>query len=234
MKRFLEPEILDSLPPSDPRALHSRRDLEKINGLMGNHRTMARALKRHFRFFSKDQLHIVDLGGGDGSFSARVLARLAGTEKQGTLTIVDRNPSLATGVQETCKRAGWDVHLEKGDVFDILEKSSLASPDAIIANLFLHHFEAKELSRLFKLIQGKTRLFVATEPRRSFFSLLSGYCLGLIGCNDVTRHDAIVSIRAGFADHDLSRLWNGRAGWHLTEAPAGPFTHLFQAGMKGQ
>ena len=50
----------------------------------------------------------------------------------------------------------------------------------------------------------------------------------LIGCNDVTRHDAVVSVRAGFTNRELSALWTA-SGWKLEERAAPPFSHLFVA-----
>jgi hypothetical protein len=52
--------------------------------------------------------------------------------------------------------------------------------------------------------------------------------LGAIGCNDVTRHDAVASVRAGFRDGQLSALWPA-GPWKLTERGAGLFSHLFVA-----
>jgi len=52
--------------------------------------------------------------------------------------------------------------------------------------------------------------------------------MGLMGCNAVTRHDARVSVRAGFRDDELSRLWPS-GGWTLEERGAPPFSHLFVA-----
>jgi len=46
MPRILEPEILDSLPPDHPDALHNRRDLRLTNRLAGNFRWFARTLPR--------------------------------------------------------------------------------------------------------------------------------------------------------------------------------------------
>ena len=45
MKRIIEPELLDTLPPDDPRAVRSRRDLRRVNAWMRNHAIMARALQ---------------------------------------------------------------------------------------------------------------------------------------------------------------------------------------------
>ena len=53
--------------------------------------------------------------------------------------------------------------------------------------------------------------------------------LRLIGCNDVTRHAAKISVRAGFTENELSALWPSDSGWRLTERPAGQFTHCFVA-----
>jgi hypothetical protein len=64
------------------------------------------------------------------------------------------------------------------------------------------------------------------DPRRSARSLLFSRLLWVIGCNQVTRHDAVVSIRAGF---ELSRLWPADQSWTLQENPAGWFSHLFVA-----
>ena len=45
MKRIVEPELLDTLSPGDPRAAGSRRDLRRLNAWMRNHAIMANALQ---------------------------------------------------------------------------------------------------------------------------------------------------------------------------------------------
>jgi hypothetical protein len=45
----------------------------------------------------------------------------------------------------------------------------------------------------------------------------------------VTRHDAVVSVRAGFSGRELSQLWPRAPGWRLDERPQAPFSHLFTA-----
>ena len=99
--------------------------------------------------------------------------------------------------------------------------------DAVLANLFLHHFE----KRLPELLAGAAQaapLFVATEPRRDAFTLAASRMVGLVGANAVTRHDALASVRAGFAGRELTALWP-RDGWTTEERRAGPFSHLFSA-----
>ena len=101
--------------------------------------------------------------------------------------------------------------------------------DAMVANLFLHHFEDDQLTGLLRAASTHARLFVAIEPRRSALGLLFSRLLWCIGCNGVTRHDAVISVRAGFVGSELSKLWPGGPGWRLEERRGGWFSHLFIA-----
>src|SRR5688572_31345767 len=72
MKRVVVPELLDSLPASDPGAIASRRDLRMLNGIMGNFRWLERKLAETVR----DDDLIVEIGAGDGGLARRVCARM--------------------------------------------------------------------------------------------------------------------------------------------------------------
>jgi hypothetical protein len=82
---------------------------------------------------------------------------------------------------------------------------------------------------LLRAVARQARIFIAIEPHRSERSLLFSRLLWLIGCNRVTRHDALVSVRAGFAGRELSRLWPAGQSWMLQERSAGWFSQLFIA-----
>jgi hypothetical protein len=73
-------------------------------------------------------------------------------------------------------------------------------------------------------------VFVACEPRRSALALGASRLVGLIGCNEVTRYDAPISVRAGFAGRELSGLWPAGGAWQLREGARGLFSHCFVAG----
>ncbi len=167
--RRVQPEWLDELPADDPRARRSRRDLARINALMGNAALVADEFAAH----------------------------------------------------------GWRAKAIEADVFDWLRET--AAVDAIVANLFLHHFEPPRLAEMLALAAVRARVFVACEPRRSAFALNGARLLGLAGCNDVSRHDAVVSVRAGFRDGELASLWPKDAAWELREGARGLFSHVFVA-----
>jgi SAM-dependent methyltransferase len=216
--RRLEPEWLDELPAEDPRARRSRSDLRRVNAIMGNARIVAGALAAAPR-------SVVDLGAGDGAFALRLARALSRPPVQ--VTLVDRQHIVSPRTLRAFESMGTRVEIAQHDVFEWLERAPTIS-DAIVANLFLHHFEDEPLARLLSLAARRTSTFVACEPRRSSLALAGARLLGAIGCNDVTRHDAAVSVRAGFRDAELSRLWPAGA-WTLREERRGGFSHLFAA-----
>jgi hypothetical protein len=223
-RRYLQPEILDELPADDPRAIQSRRDLQKVNTFMGHTSAVMRAL----RAAPAPPRLVVELGTGDGTFLLRIARRLGAPRGMRAL-LVDRRPSLSAATLQGFTAAGWDIEICESDVFEWLCRPEPETSDVTIANLFLHHFREGELAHLLNLAAQQTKRFVACEPRRSHMALAGASMLGLIGCNDVTRHDADVSVRAGFRDRELTVLWPPDAGWHVTERRSGLFSHAFFA-----
>lgn len=221
MGRVLTTEILDILPPEDPRAARSRRDLMLINAMMCQSTIMAGALSA----FSAPKL-IVDLGGGDGRLMLKVARRLAERWPGVTLMVADRRPVVSVETRACFARLGWRCESLTGDV---LETLPLVRPDIITANLFLHHLGDAGLAQLLALVARQAKGFVACEPRRSSFALLGARMVFALGANDVTRHDAVASVRAGFLGRELSGLWPAGPNWQLGEHGVFPFTHLFHA-----
>ncbi|HSS27289.1 MAG TPA: methyltransferase domain-containing protein, partial [Usitatibacter sp.] len=200
--RTVEPEWLDTLAPEDPRAQRSRRDLARLNAIMRNAGIVARELR------GIAVSRIAEIGAGDGAFAVRLAGQLAG---KGSFVLLDRQPAALPA-----PRDGWRFEAAVRDAIDWLEDESTGSFDAIVANLFLHHFEDETLARLLAAIARRTPRFVACEPRRSALSLGASRLVGFVGCNDVTRHDAVASVRAGFRGDEISRLWR-TAGWRRQE-----------------
>jgi len=227
MERVVEPEWLDELPTSDSRASRSRRDLRRINAVMGNASRMAASLGRVKG--TGEIHHLVELGAGDGSFALSLARRLSSAGQLREVTLVDQAAFANGNAQGEFAKLGCALNVTQADVFDWLVGAR--SVDVIVANLFLHHFREQPLRKLLRLVASRSQVFVACEPRRSSMSLTGSRLVGLIGCNDVTRHDAVVSVRAGFSGHELSRLWPEHPEWILEERPAGVFSHLFVARM---
>jgi hypothetical protein len=227
MKRKVEPEILDDLRPSDHRAIGSRQDLQRLNVWMGQARIMARVLTGTFT--QRPPRSIVELGAGDGTQLLRLARRIAHRWHPLRVVMVDRHQLVSSRTKAEFKSLSWDVESVEMDVFDWLRRPKPERTDLTIANLFLHHFKDGRLRKLLCHTARQTGFFLTCEPRRDKFSFCGASLVGVIGCNGVTRHDAKASVRAGFAENELSALWPAGKLWKLTERQAGLFTHCFLA-----
>ena len=198
MQRRVDPEILDELPPEDPEAIRSRRDLRRLNAIMGSHRWLARRIRE----FRPQPWRVLELGAGDGSLGARLARRS------------HLDPQLLIGLDLAPRPAAWP------EPAAWIQDNVLTAPwlpaEVIIANLFLHHFDTAELATIGKHITESCQLLLCSEPARRRLHLWQGKfpaLMGLIG--RVTRHDMPVSIRAGFIHRELPEFL-GIQDWKIS------------------
>ncbi len=225
--RTIEPEWLDELAPDDPRAMRSRRDLRRINALMTNSTLVARELGRAFP--ANAPRAIAEIGAGDGHFMLRVAEKISPPWRAVDVILLDQQSLVSAATNGKFAAMEWQARPVAADVFAWLAQSREPMFDVIVANLFLHHFDAAKLTELLLLIARRTRVLIACEPARSGRALLGSHLLGVVGCNDVSRHDAVVSVRAGFKNQELSGLWPAGSAWTLREHARGLFSHCFVA-----
>ena len=193
MRRTVEPEILDGLLADDPEAVRSRRDLRRINVLMGNLTWMQRAMRKLPEGGGRC---LVEIGAGEGGLLERVRDDFDSV----------RGVDLAPRPAGLSAEIGWI----QGDVFEYLGEG-----DLLAANLFLHHFKDGRLRELGERVR-KFKALCFSEPRRSRWAILEGYAL-VPFVNRVTRHDMMVSVRAGFVRGELPELLGLGAGWEVRE-----------------
>jgi hypothetical protein len=104
------------------------------------------------------------------------------------------------------------VSWKQGDLFAV----DAPLTGVLVATLFLHHFVAEDLARLGRRLAG-AEVLAFVEPLRSRLALAEGYALvPFVG--KVTRHDMIVSIRAGFVPGELPRWLGLGEEWQVQEA----------------
>ena len=195
MLRTVQPEWLDSLPGDHPDARHSRRDLRLTNFAMGNFRWFRRTLPSLVRPGDR----VLELGAGGGELA------------QGLRPWVSHYAGL-----DRCPRpAHWPITWE----WHRADLRSFAHFDAypvVLGNLVFHHFTASELRALGSAFNRQARLVLASEPaRRGRYQTLFDAGATLLGGNHVTRHDARVSIAAGFLGDELpAALGLDAHDWH--------------------
>ena len=232
MLRLVAAETLDGLDAQDPAATRSRRDLRRIHRAMGTRSILLGGLADLRRAWRGAELHLLELGAGDGTLMLGVAKALARSGVRAELTLLDRQRCVDRSTLEAYARVGWSALVRTCDVTEwISDQDEGASTwDAIVANLFLHHFKDDGLAALLAAVATRSDRFFACEPRRDWFALAASHLVGALGANVVTREDAVLSVKAGFAGSELSALWpTPRGEWQLHEYRAGLFSHCLQA-----
>ena len=242
MHRIVTDEVLDGLSEDEPAAMRSRRDLQRIHRMMGTRSILFKALRTLCASSAQGApLRVLELGAGDGSLMLGVARALKGEWPAVELTLLDRQRLVTSETLASYTRLGWAAKSLVVDVFEWADSpfigvNGLTQPgkssywDVIVTNLFLHHFEGRALAQILAAIALRTGRFFACEPHRARLALAGSHLLGAIGANAVTREDAVLSVRAGFRDQEISALWpQVDAGWTLHEYSAGLFSHCFRA-----
>ena len=230
MPRIVQPELLDLLPPNDPKALGSRQDLRRLNRIMGHVKIMAQQLEA---LPSVKPFQLIDLGGSDGTFLLEVAEKLGRRNPAALVqaTLVDRSPVMPPDMVERFAKFNWQLRAVTADALDFL-RDAFAEVDVMIVNLLLHQFDDESLRELLALASQRTRRFIAVEPERGGAPRFLSGLVGLIGCNSVTRHDACVSVEAGFCGRELTAFWPKGPHWKIEERRVGWVNHIFVAQRK--
>ena len=196
MRRTLQAELLDLLPPGHPDALHCRRDLRLINRIMGNHRWFARALPP---LLTPGEVAL-ELGAGDGVLGLQLAARGVAID----------------GLDLWPRPAGWP-NARTWHSGDLRAFQGYAAYPVVIGNLIFHQLSENELAELGSVLRQSARAIVACEPaRHRFFQALLAVFGPILGAAAITRHDGRVSIAAGFQREELPQALGLEAEkWHI-------------------
>lgn len=221
-------EHLDHLPPGNPQARRSRRDLRRVHRAM-NSVSILRSAVNGLRLGAPPR-RVLELGAGDGSWLLRLAGALRPPWTGVEVTLLDRHNLVSAATRRAYRQLDWEVTVICTDALSWAREPAVERYDLCIATLFLHHFEPAPLSVLLHAIAARTDAFVCGEPRRDLVGRLASASIGLIGANRITREDALISVAAGFRGQELSTLWAPVTGqWSVAEFRALPFMHCFAA-----
>jgi SAM-dependent methyltransferase len=243
--RRVLPELLDTLPSQDPMAVQARLDLRTVHRAMGTRRILQRAFAE-LQQPTGGTVRVLEIGAGDGRQLLEVARRMQPRWPDVQLTLLDQQALLSPQTQQAYRDLGWKVQACVGDALDRAlwrpdpACASVRRWDLVLSNLFLHHFSDAPLRALLADLAASTNCLLACEPRRAPLARVGSHLVGLLGVNQVTRTDAVLSVQAGFRAQELSALWPdaGRAGtagavWQLHDYPAGLFSQVFVAKRLG-
>ncbi len=194
MLRACLPELLDSLPPDHPDALHSRRDLRLINRLMRNQAWFESVLPPLLR----DDDCVLEVGAGMGELGLRLGAR-----------------GVAVDGLDLWPRPGAWPPDRAWHRSDLRSFTDFAPYPVVIGNLIFHQFSDADLGEIGARLRPTARVILACEPaRRRLGQIATSALLPFLGINHVTQHDARVSMQAGFRGDELpARLGLNDGQW---------------------
>lgn len=184
-ERRCTPELLDVLAPDAPEARVSRRELRRLNTLMGTPPWFERTL----RHASNHRARGLEIGAGDGALAHRLAS----------LVHID---GLDLAPRPAAFPAGHAWHQ-----LDVRAFRNWHDYSIVFGNLVWHHFSDGDLRRIGAAFAPHARCFLASEPHRSAWARwLFRVSARLLRLSLVTRHDGAVSIAAGFRGDELPRL----------------------------
>ena len=163
---------------------------------MQNHRW----LEQRAKSLRQPGWRILEIGAGDGTLGKRLM-QLGAVE-----------PSALTGVDLAHRPPDWPEGAQW------LQRDVLSDPlpeaEVVIANLFLHHFEADALQKLGRRLPQSCRVLLCSEPARRWLHLWQSKLLLTLPISGVTRHDMPASIHAGFLNDELPKFL-GISDWKV-------------------
>ncbi len=228
MHRRVHSEKKDARPGLPSVTLSARRQLQWLNGLMGNFRWLRRVLAQEVK--SKDRL--LELEASEGELGFALLKDFAPPPPKGfhPLTPIPFPPTLCesggvltwegtpffespplspiidyTGQSNTPRPPNWPPtwHWRRMDILDLEE---FANYSVILSNFSLYALNNDQLGTLGKKLHTGPRLLLFNEPHRSHkLHTLMGYAHA-VNLYPKIIHQAKVSLESGFVGDELPKL----------------------------
>lgn len=197
-QRRLSPEFMDD--PAIPRTVLARhlRFIRAVNRYLGGAGAALRYLRRWSQALPRDHvIRILDVATGSADIPLAMVkwARRAGRTVH--ITAIDRHPTtLALAAEHIGARS--EIQLLPCDALRLDEQFPDGSFDFAHAGMFLHHLRDQDaITVLASMNRLSRRGLIWNDLVRSRSALLGAQLL-TIGLPAELKHDAVVSVEAGF------------------------------------
>lgn len=203
MQRRLSPELMDA--PDAPRKTlaDALAYLRWVNRRLGGVRALVANLERWSVSWPKGrEITLLDVGTGSGDIPLEAVrwARSRGFSLRATG--IDNHATTVELARDYCKDEPG-VEILQANALDLRTRFATRQFDYVHAGLFLHHL--RDLSVL-QVLAGMERVarvgVVWSDLHRSRFHRVMVNAF-LIGANEMVRHDARVSVEAGFTRREV-------------------------------
>jgi SAM-dependent methyltransferase len=198
MGRTLTPERMDApdAPREELRAALGY--LRFVNRRLGGSKALIRCLERFSPRWPRDRaVTLLDVGAGSGDVAqaARAWAAQRGFDLR--VTVVDQHVETVRVARE---RVGGDAGIEvvEADALTLTDRFAVGSFDYAHAGLFLHHLNDVQALTMLRVMDRLTRAGVIWSDLVRSRVMEAAVALSIRGQAPMVRHDAVVSVQAGF------------------------------------
>lgn len=203
MRRTLTSEFMDDPGASREDLDASLRFIRAVNARLGGSRALIGHLKRWSRRWPADRpVTLLDIatGSADIPLAARQWATGAGFDLR--ITAIDKHETTLSLAREHVADADG-IELVCADALRLADRFEPGSFDYVHAGMFVHHLPDIEALTMLRIMDRLARTgLVWNDLVRSRLGV-GVIRLLTIGRNEMVRHDALVSVRAGFTPRDV-------------------------------
>ena len=197
-------ELLDAATLDDAALRRNLRDIRRINALLGWTRFAVRALGHDIRAHHPQGFSLIDVAAGSADIPLALARWAARAGIAARIVATDLAPQIVRiATEQTAQMPSISVQQ-----MDALAPPYLSgSFDIALCTLALHHFDPPlAVAILRNLGQLGRRVFVFDIERHPLAYLSVIPLTRLIPMDAMTRHDAPVSVRRAYDQHELREL----------------------------
>ena len=203
-----EPELLDRAQPVNAGLETSLESLSKLNRYFGGHHLIRTFLQRWF--VAGRTYCVLDLATGAGDVPRMIVrwARARGIDVK--IDAIDLQPATL----EIARKRSADFPEINFIRADARKFSDASTYDLVCCSLALHHFSETDAVRVLRRAceMSHDKVLVADLERCWFTWLCVRLVTGVIFNDEMTKHDAAVSVRRAFSFREMEQLAQN-AGW---------------------
>ena len=207
LKRELTPEWMDD-PGVDPVELaEALAFIRKVNLRLGGVKALTSHLQRWSANWPDDQeVTILDIATGSADIPVEVVRWARERGHRVRITAVDIHETTLDSAREHVERelgADAPIELVRADAKELVDRYGPLSFDYVHAGMFLHHLSEIEILTVLRIMDRVAkRGGVWNDLVRSRVAMAGIWALTL-GKSDMIKHDARVSVRAGFTKAEV-------------------------------
>lgn len=207
MKRQLTPEWMDD-PAVDPAELkEALAFIRRVNLRLGGVKALTKHLERwSTRWPDGHEVTILDVATGSADIPVEVVRWAGERGHRVRITAVDIHETTLDSAREHVERelgADAPIELVRADAKELVDQYGPLSFDYVHAGMFLHHLSEIEILTVLRIMERVAkRGIVWNDLVRSRVAMAGIWALTL-GQSDMIKHDARLSVRAGFTKKEV-------------------------------